>query len=96
MAQPLQDSLTIKVRVQPKASRDRVDGYQEGTLRIRVTAPPQDGKANEAVVSLLAKTLGIAKRRVRIVRGHGSREKLVTVDDLSAREFEQRLSDLGE
>ena len=64
-------------------------------MRIRVTAPPQDGKANEAVVSLLAKKLGIAKRRVRIVRGHGSREKQVMVEDLSAREVEQRLSGPG-
>ena len=95
MAQPPQNSVTLKVRVQPNASRDQVVGYQEDTLSLRVTAPPRGGLANAAVVSLLAETLGITKRRVRILRGHASREKLVVVESLSAQEVDHRLSALA-
>ena len=74
------------VKVQPKASRDQVAGYREGVLQLRVTAPPDKGRANAAVVSLLAQALGVAKSRVRIVRGQTSRDKLVTVESLSPEE----------
>ena len=74
------------IKVQPKASRDQVVGYREGVLQLRVTAPPDKGRANAAVVSLLALALGVAKSRVRIVRGQTSRDKLVTVESLSPEE----------
>ena len=77
--------------MQPGASENQVLGYQGGALRLRVTAPPQEGRANQAVISLLAAALGIAKSRVRIVRGHASREKLVSVESLTAEEVQQRL-----
>ena len=64
-------------------------------MHLRVTAPPQGGRANAAVVALLAKTLGVAKSRLQIVRGHGSRDKLVMVEALSEQEINQRLSHLG-
>ena len=64
MAQPSGTGVTFMVTVQPKASRNKVGGYETGTLRLRVTAPPHDGKANEAVVSLLAETLDVAKSQV--------------------------------
>jgi uncharacterized protein (TIGR00251 family) len=70
---------TIAVRVTPKASRDRVDGETD-PLRIYVTAPPEDGKANEAVRRLLAKSLGIAKTRLTLVRGPTSRDKVFRID----------------
>ncbi len=92
MVQPSENGATLKIRVQPRASRDQVDGYQGGMLRLRVTAPPQAGKANGAVVSLLAQTLGIPKKQVQIVRGHASREKLVEVESLTPGEVERRLS----
>ena len=74
------------VKVQPKASRDQVVGYREGVLQLRVTAPPDKGRANAAVVSLLAEALGVAKSSVRIVRGQTSRDKVVTVESLSPEE----------
>ncbi len=74
------------IRVQPKSSRDQVVGYREGVLQLRVTAPPDKGRANTAVVSLLAQALGVAKSRVRIVRGQTSRDKLVMVESLSPEE----------
>ena len=77
--------------MQPGASENQVVGYQIGVLRLRVTAPPQEGRANQAVISMLAAVLGIAKSRVRIVRGHASREKLVSVESLTTEEVQQRL-----
>ena len=82
-------SCTINVRVQPRASRNRVNGYRDGVLRVSVTAPPQDGRANAALLELLADVLGIAKSRLSIVRGHSSRDKVVAVDGLSAADIER-------
>ena len=87
--------VTFKVRVQPKASRNQVDGYSADRLRLRVTAPPQDGKANVAVITLLAETLGVPKSRLRIIRGHGSREKLVQVTSLTPEDVERALNAFG-
>ncbi|MBQ11457.1 MAG: hypothetical protein CMJ45_07905 [Planctomyces sp.] len=72
------------VKVQPKASRDQVVGYRDGVLQLRVTAPPDKGRANAAVVALLAEALGVAKSRVRIVRGQTSRDKVLTVESLTS------------
>ena len=74
------------IRVQPKSSKDQVVGYREGVLQLRVTAPPDKGRANAAVLSMLAQALGVAKSRVRIVRGQTSRNKVVTVESLSPEE----------
>ena len=71
------------VKVQPKASRDQVVGYRDDVLQLRVTAPPDKGRANAAVVALLAYALGVAKSRVRIVRGQSSRDKVLTVESLT-------------
>lgn len=71
------------VKVQPKSSRDQVVGYRDGVLQLRVTAPPDKGRANAAVVALLADALGVAKSRVRIVRGQSSRDKVLTVESLT-------------
>lgn len=83
--------MIISVRVQPRAKRNEVTA-EDGRLRVRVTAPPEDGTANEAVVALLAKSLGVPKRSVAIVRGHRSRDKVVDVDGLSVEEVLARLS----
>jgi uncharacterized protein len=70
----------IEVRVTPRADRDEVTGMRDGALRVRVTAPPVDEAANKAVVKLLAKRAGVARGRVRIVRGGRGRNKLVEID----------------
>ncbi len=86
---------TLSVRVQPRASRNRVSGLRDGFLRVSVTAPPQDGRANAAVLELLADTLGVAKSSLRIVRGHSARDKSVYVEGMSTGEI-QRLLTTGE
>ena len=67
------------MRVQPRASRTRVVGVQGGVLKLQVTAAPVDGKANQAVVALLADWLGVPPRTVAVVRGATARDKLVEV-----------------
>jgi uncharacterized protein YggU (UPF0235/DUF167 family) len=62
------------VRVTPRAARDAVETDGEG-LRIHVTAPPEDGKANKAVAALLARALGVAKTRLELTHGAASRDK---------------------
>ncbi len=86
---------TIKVRVQPGASRNRVQGFREGALRVSVTAPPHDGKANAALLELLAASLGIARSRLRIVRGHAVRDKVVTVERMAEKEATHLLNGCG-
>jgi len=77
---PRNGGVRFTVRVQPRASRSVVDGVREGVLRIRLTSPPVDGAANEALVAFLAELLDVAKRSVHIVAGASSRTKVIEVD----------------
>lgn len=70
----------LRVRLQPRARADEVVGEREGAVLVRVTAPPVDGKANEALCRLIAKKAGVAPSRVTLVRGHTSREKTLDVE----------------
>jgi uncharacterized protein len=83
----------LAIRVQPRAKRTEVAGERDGVVVIRVSAPPVDGKANEAVTRLLAERLGVPKSAVAIVRGHGHRDKQVRVDGMSADEIRAALLD---
>jgi uncharacterized protein len=85
----------LHVRVQPRARRNEILGWQGDALRVRVTAPPADGQANHAVTDLLAAALGIAASRIALVRGAASRDKLFRVDRLSPSELRARLSPQG-
>jgi uncharacterized protein (TIGR00251 family) len=78
-------NLELDIRVQPRASRNaiEIDGER---MTVRVTAAPESGKANDAVVALLAKRLGVPKRSVQIVRGLKSRDKRIRIDGTSASE----------
>ena len=77
------DSVRFAVRVQPRAARSTVEGVRDGALRVRLAAPPVDGAANEELVRLLARRLGVARRDVSIVGGATSRSKLVDVRGVS-------------
>jgi uncharacterized protein len=77
----------IEVRVIPRARRDEIVGERGGRLVIRVTAPPVDGAANAALCRLVARRAGVPARRVNIVRGQASRDKVVQVEGLTAAEL---------
>jgi len=74
---------TIRVRVSPRASQNRIAGVKDSKLVIRVTAPPVDGKANAAVCQLIAKEVGVAKSNVVVIRGDTARDKLVAISGVS-------------
>lgn len=80
------------IRVTPRAGRNEVALAPDGSLIVRVTAPPADGEANKAVIETVAKRLGIAKSRVQIVAGGSSRTKRLAVDGLSAEEALARIA----
>ncbi len=85
----------LKVRVQPGAKRGEIVGWQGDALRVRVQAPPVEGRANQAVIELLAEALGVPKSRLVVQMGQGSREKLIVVEGLSPEELRQRLPPAG-
>ena len=86
------ETATIKVRVQPGARKEQVLGYSEGVLRVHVTAPPVEGKANAAVMDLLSRVLGVRSSQITILRGLGSRDKVLRVKGLSQEQAETLLS----
>jgi len=84
--------VTLRVRVQPRASRDELSGEREGALVVRLTAPPVEGAANEALSRFLGKALGVAPSAVRVVSGTTGRNKVVSVAGLDAATVRERLS----
>jgi uncharacterized protein (TIGR00251 family) len=77
--------------VQPKASREAVRVEADGRLRVALTAPPVDGAANSALISYLAKRLGVSKSRVALTHGAKSREKTLRIADATVDEVNKRL-----
>ncbi len=73
----------LRVRVQPRAAREGLAGLRQGALVVRLTAPPLDGAANQALVRLLAKTLGVAPSAITLERGQTGREKLLHIAGLT-------------
>lgn len=82
----------IAVRVQARAKRDEIVGERAGVLVVRISAPPVDGRANRALCKLIARRAGVAPSKVSIVRGEGSRDKLVRVDGVDAAALRDALS----
>jgi uncharacterized protein len=81
----------IEVKVQPRSRRDEILGERDGALLVRVTAPPVEGKANDALRKLLARRLGLAPSRVSVARGASSRDKLVEVEGIEAETLRREL-----
>ncbi|HEX7975686.1 MAG TPA: DUF167 domain-containing protein [Anaerolineales bacterium] len=83
----------LAIRVTPRAGKNEITGIQsDGTVKVRLAAPPVDGKANEALVELLSDVLGIAKSKIEIVAGASGRDKLVSILDLDAETVQERIS----
>lgn len=85
------DGVRFDARVTPRASRNVIEGVREGRLVIRVTAPPVDAAANDAVVTLLAETLHLARRQVCLVAGERSRTKSFVITGLTDSQLRERL-----
>lgn len=94
MALDLRDAgggITLRVRVQPRASRDALAGERDGALVVRLTAPPVEGAANEALARFLGKRLGVAPTSVRVVSGATGRNKVVSVAGVDSAVARERL-----
>ncbi len=76
--------MTLRVRVQPRASRDGLGGVRAGALVVRLTAPPVEGAANAALLRLLGKALGLPPSALQLLRGQSGRDKLVLARGLDA------------
>jgi uncharacterized protein (TIGR00251 family) len=87
-------AIRIDVRVTPRASKTAIDGVRDGRLVIKVTAPPVDAAANDAVVALMASTFHVPKRQVSIVLGATGRSKTVELAGASVDAVRARLSDI--
>jgi uncharacterized protein len=86
------DGVLVPIRVKPRAPAAKIAGERGGRLLVQVTAPPLDGKANDAVCRLLAKSLKIATGRIRVVSGERARDKLIRIDGMSAPDVARALS----
>ena len=82
----------LRVRVAPGARTAAVVGRHGEAWKLRVAAPPADGKANEAVLRLLAETLAVPRARVALVSGHSGRDKVVELTGIDAAETDRRLA----
>jgi len=83
--------LTIKIYLQPKASKNEIVGPYRDGIKVRVTAPPVEGKANEALLRLLALSLDLSLSQVEILKGHHSREKVLRLSGIDLSLVTQRL-----
>ncbi|MCP4668216.1 MAG: YggU family protein [Deltaproteobacteria bacterium] len=81
----------IKVKVLPRSSANQIVGREEGVFKVKLTAPPVEGKANKALKEFLAKRLGLPKSDVEIVSGERSRLKSVLIHGLSLKEVDALL-----
>jgi len=88
-------SSKLEVKVVPGSSRDCVAGWLGETLKVRVTAPPERGKANATVVAVVAAALGLTNASVRVVHGSASPRKTLEIVGLSASEVRRRLSEVA-
>jgi uncharacterized protein (TIGR00251 family) len=85
------DGVCLEVQVQPRSSRNQVVGEQDGRLKIKLTAPPVEGEANQALVNFLAQLLQIPKKNVKLLRGESSRHKLIEIMGVNAAELIAKL-----
>ncbi len=86
------DGCTVAVRVHPGAKKNGVTGTHAGAVKIALTAPPVDGKANEALIAFLAEALRLPRARIALVAGVASRSKTIRITGKSAAEVAAALS----
>jgi uncharacterized protein len=86
------DGVIFGLRVVTRASKSEIVGEFEGNLKVRISAPPVDGAANEEVIRLLAKAVGVAKSNITIVSGQTSKTKRIRINGVSAAQMTDVLS----
>jgi uncharacterized protein (TIGR00251 family) len=84
-------AVTLSIRIQPRASRNEIITMEGGGIKVRLTAPPVDNAANEALIRFLADTLSLSKSQVEILSGHTSRDKVIRISGMDRAEAERVL-----
>jgi uncharacterized protein (TIGR00251 family) len=84
--------MRINVRVIPRSGKNLIE-WEEGGLKVRLTAPPIDGAANDALIALLAQCLGLHKRDIQIVHGTTGRHKIVEITGMTAEAIEKKIKE---
>ncbi|HYP15983.1 MAG TPA: DUF167 domain-containing protein [Opitutus sp.] len=87
-------SCTLAVKVIPNAPRSEILGWLGEALKVKIHAPPVEGRANEALCEYLAAQLGVHRRAVTLLRGGTSRQKIVSIDGLTTAELKRRIAAL--
>ena len=89
------NAVTIRLRVQPRAARTEIIGEHAGAIKMRVAAPPVDGKANEECRRFLAKLLKVGATSIEIISGDSSRDKIIRVSNMTAKRVLEALATSG-
>jgi len=89
------DSAKLSVLVVPGSSREQIVGWHDGALKVKLQAPPEGGKANQALVELLAKSLDWPKRQIAVTHGEASRLKTLSFEGLAPEELDARIRAAG-
>jgi uncharacterized protein (TIGR00251 family) len=89
--QDARETTTIEVKAVPRASRDEIAGWLGAAVKVRVTAPPEAGRANTAIEDVLAAALGVRRATVTVVAGHTAARKRVAIEGLGRAEVDRRL-----
>jgi uncharacterized protein (TIGR00251 family) len=92
---PHAEGATLALRVQPKAKRNAIQGEQAGALRVSVTAPPEDGRANDAVLALLREEFGLQRSQLVLLSGQTNRNKVVLVRGVTPGELQKLVAARG-
>lgn len=89
-----QDGVTFRVRVQPRASKNQLSGIMDGAVKVRLTAPPVDGEANEACLKFFSGLFKVPVSAVKLISGQTGRNKTIKVLGLTAEEVLSRITDM--
>ena len=87
------EAITFTVRAQPRATKSAWVGEFEGALKVKIAAPPVDGAANEELIRLLANLFDVPRRAITILSGATAKNKIVRIQELTAKQFEARLTE---
>jgi uncharacterized protein len=87
------EGVLLPVQAQPKARKNQIVGWHAGRLKVQVTQAPEKGKANQAILKLLAKSLGLKRSQIQLVSGDTSPQKLFCIEGISAEELMSRIAE---
>jgi len=89
------NDIIIKVKIVPGSSKNKIIGVYNDALKITITAPPVEGKANKKCITYLAKYFDVAKSKIEIISGKNSKNKLIKIYDISQKEFLDKLKKIS-